>query len=372
MTTQQTEKHYEPTSDISAVSAANKVVRANTSGKIDGSFLNDFITLPAGENLTAGQAIALGVYQADGGVKYDNKQQGTWGNSSNPSFSFTVGNNPNRVIILYVYTDSSIGVVTYNGVTMTQVTSTTGTATVCKSFRLVAPTVGANTVQITAGTYGGYQIVSYYNADQTTGIDASFVVHADASPQSNNLTLLTAGDLTLTSSFTQGNASNPSNTQTGSVGNNAQGQSNFAMNSGNGIGNMITSDSGQSVNTLALTSGATYGGYGCVLIQIALKAATAVTYSAVLSSAKNSSTYTIPAVTNYRLNIIGFATNAASATQNCLIHCAGVMDGLSGLIPAANYYLSDTNGIVSLTAGTNSRKVGTAISTTQILLTHNF
>jgi hypothetical protein len=65
---------------------------------------------------------------------------------------------------------------------------------------------------------------------------------------------------------------------------------------------------------------------------------------------------------DYRLNFIGFATSSVSTGQNLTINTSSKYSS-TGLTPGA-YYLSDTPGEISTSAGTISRWVGEAISTT--------
>jgi len=65
--------------------------------------------------------------------------------------------------------------------------------------------------------------------------------------------------------------------------------------------------------------------------------------------------------------VFGFAIAAITASQTGYVQHFGIMSGFSSLSTGYRYYLSDT-GTVSTTAGTLSRVVGTAVSTTQISL----
>jgi len=72
--------------------------------------------------------------------------------------------------------------------------------------------------------------------------------------------------------------------------------------------------------------------------------------------------------TDFYNNFIGFADAAITAGNAGNILTVGIKSGLSGLTAGATYYLSDTAGAIGTSAGTNSRKVGLAISTTQLLI----
>lgn len=67
-------------------------------------------------------------------------------------------------------------------------------------------------------------------------------------------------------------------------------------------------------------------------------------------------------------NFIGF-TNTGGATSSILrVQTQGVVTGLSGLTAGAIYYLSNTVGAISTTAGTVTKKIGRALSATTLLI----
>ena len=69
-------------------------------------------------------------------------------------------------------------------------------------------------------------------------------------------------------------------------------------------------------------------------------------------------------------SFIGFASAAGVDGATVSIVIAGEVTGLSGLTAGALYYLSDTAGGISATAGTVTRKVGIATSATTLLITN--
>jgi hypothetical protein len=74
---------------------------------------------------------------------------------------------------------------------------------------------------------------------------------------------------------------------------------------------------------------------------------------------------------NYRFkNWIGFNSGACAAGAAPVVLIGGIADILTGLTQGT-YYLSDTNGSIGTAAGTNSKKVGLAISATQLLIKHD-
>jgi hypothetical protein len=70
-------------------------------------------------------------------------------------------------------------------------------------------------------------------------------------------------------------------------------------------------------------------------------------------------------------NFIGFASNAATKGSTVNVVTTGAVSGLSGLTIGKTYYLGNATGTISVTAGTNSRKVGVSVSTTQLVVKHD-
>lgn len=70
-------------------------------------------------------------------------------------------------------------------------------------------------------------------------------------------------------------------------------------------------------------------------------------------------------------NFIGFAPSTISSGSTGSVVTGGVVTGLSGLTPGVTYYLSDTAGAISSSAGSNSRKVGIALSATSLLIKYD-
>lgn len=66
----------------------------------------------------------------------------------------------------------------------------------------------------------------------------------------------------------------------------------------------------------------------------------------------------------------GFVKTTTALAGSVPVFIAGEATGLSGLTTGSPYYLSDTAGAVSTSAGTVTRKVGIALSTTSMLITN--
>lgn len=64
------------------------------------------------------------------------------------------------------------------------------------------------------------------------------------------------------------------------------------------------------------------------------------------------------------------ALNASGTPSEALVEFSGIVNGFTNLTPNEPYYLSDTEGLISLTPGTTNVRVGKAISATELLITH--
>lgn len=74
---------------------------------------------------------------------------------------------------------------------------------------------------------------------------------------------------------------------------------------------------------------------------------------------------------NFRANaFIGFAESAITAAASGSVFVGKVASFLSGLTSGALYYLSDSSGAISTSAGSQSRVAGRALSATELLITH--
>lgn len=69
-------------------------------------------------------------------------------------------------------------------------------------------------------------------------------------------------------------------------------------------------------------------------------------------------------------NFIGFVQNTVSAGGNAIVKTTGVDANQTGLTPGVTYYLADSSGAIGSSAGSVTRKIGLAISATQILIKH--
>lgn len=74
---------------------------------------------------------------------------------------------------------------------------------------------------------------------------------------------------------------------------------------------------------------------------------------------------------NFRANaFVGFVESAVTSGDPASVVNGLVIRFLSGLTPGSLYYLSDTTGQISTTAGSQNRLIGRALSATELLVTH--
>lgn len=352
-----TANKFEDESDVSTVAAANKLVRALASGLIDPSFLSPNLiqALTAGPALTAGQAVAISQYQSDGGVLTD-----TSGSASSNSFAISVGANTNRGLLVFIATGnnpSTVSLVTYNGIAMTRVGSEQSQAsgTCFDVYYLVAPATGSNTLAITvsAGTCN-VAYFSLYNVAQTQPEASSVaLVNNAAAPSTNTLNTIANGAVVFTASgFGSTTLSGTGSYITGPTPG----------------GTLKTYHSGQvfpaatTITSVLATGGSSSGGFAMISIAPitapALRVIPATSASSIVSQFQNG-----------YLTFIGFANSSVSGGAAVNVTVDGVVTGLT-LTPARQYYLNDSSGTIGLTAGSNSRKIGIALSATTLLLTN--
>lgn len=73
--------------------------------------------------------------------------------------------------------------------------------------------------------------------------------------------------------------------------------------------------------------------------------------------------------TNSRFNnFLGFASASVTAGNSVTVNMVGVDNNQTGLTVNDSYYLTNTNGVISTSAGTNSKKVGIAVTSTMIAI----
>jgi len=360
-----TSNKFEDEADTSATSSAGKLVRANGSGLIDTGFLpaaQTTISLSsyyALQNITAGQAVIASYYQSDGGITFDNHNVASSPGGANPTVSFTVGNNGNRILLVFIFSTNTVTGVTYNGAGMTQVEDNLN-GNHLYTYSLINPATGANNLVITSAGVLTIGIWSYYNVSQAGQPE----VHTKTG------TINTIANGALVVSACAASFSGPHMTTVTGAPNNffIADASSQALGIGDG-GILFYSPV---TNTASANSTGGGGTSNQCTNQISLAPATSPTMNGIdIASSANDPSYLTYTFTKFKSkSFIGFAPSSITKGVQGAVITNGIATGLSGLIVGEQYYLADTPGTIGASAGTNSRKVGIALSTTTLLITN--
>lgn len=312
----------------------------------------------ATESISAGDAVAAYYVQSDGGIVFDNK---TTNNTTMASgggtvtISFTVGSGSNRMLTCFVNVGASTGTVptptaTYNGSAMTaRDTQASASSDKLFSFTLASPSTGTNNLVLTFPASGQLNYVSTAIMSYS-GVSGVATAVGDTTYQ---VTYGTPGlgHLIVSAATLSGSASGNNN-------------SNFQDSGANTFARIYSGDSG-----VAFTSSSAvvsyFSGSSCVTT-IGLTCATAPTYGVVCKA--SAATPANGVNLNKYSTFIGIASTTASAASPVKVIVAGEATGLTGLSAPNLVYLSNTAGALSSSAGSNSKKVGIATSTTTLVL----
>lgn len=344
----------------------------------DGSALNIVGTqstsaiFTAGENITAGDALAGGWYQSDTGIQYDTAVSGSTVPTSGAfsTSSITVGSNSNRILVLSLKvnwtgssaSDLSAVAATFNSVSMSLLGSSTATSDSGNSVYtalmvLVAPSTGSYTVDISNITGAGadtnsvsYSVFSVYNCKQTSVPEDYAVGSAERSNAGVGSNLAITSTSTSEAALTVASGGDETLYHTAGIG----GDTGIMVPKGDYNMTKVVGNGGVAAGTL-----------------ITLAPYTAPTAAVIKAIATNPNITNNWATTTYRSKgFIGFALETFTAGNAGACVIGGQSTDQTSLTSFAQYYLSDTAGAVSTTAGTNTRKVGIATSTTDILITN--
>jgi hypothetical protein len=317
----------------------------------------------AAEAVAANAAVAAGYYQSDGGIMFDTTANGSVVTSGGVgTISFTVASNSNRLLLVFLSGSGNIsppGGLAYNGVSMTGLDSfsynASDTGAPGASAILVAPSTGTNNLTFSGSTTATYYyyIVSLYNCAQSGQPDNHGTVAGTGTSATQTLSIVpnNYGEVIVSASSTSA---------TGSI---------QWENTGSNTG-MHFGDSGK-IFPLESMSVSWTGSTGWTL-SIAVKPYTAASLGYVVNaSASNASTGYTDNYTGYRSSaFIGFVNASAIAGGSVTVALSGVLGSFSSLLAGAQYYLSNTGGAIATTAGSITRKLGIAISTTQLVVTN--
>ena len=311
----------------------------------------------AGENVTAGDALSIAPYFSDGGLQVDTTAygEGTTGTGgATHTVSITVADNTNRALVVFFGCDSGASAgtsaYTFNGVAMTKLTSETyNTTGLLESFILFAPAVGTYNFSIAiagTGAVENYAIIAYSLHNVTQSVDVS----SDMSVGTTALTLDTTPTVEHAQLLSVFHNSTSGVGATSSIVNAANNQVSRTANQG-----LLTGLSGYIYPKQQTTVSGTLSNANGAMASIALTPLTAPTYGVVKA---DGSAVANACNINLATNFIGFADTTVTAGNSVDVITNGVYSGLTSLSPYNTYYVSDTAGALSLSAGTISKVVG--------------
>jgi hypothetical protein len=323
----------------------------------------------AGETLSVNDPVVAHFGQSDGGILYDTKVSVASTISSaggTITLPITIASNSNRALVVFVKAIATGsgnvapaplfdgGAMTVGNSNLSDAYNGAGSG----SFYLLNP--GSGTKNITwalppsSGATIGYLITAYsfYNVYQS-GVDGT---QYGASPQSYTITNLAS--LVVSCAMNNGGAPTGGSNM----------QNNQQSGSAGGVG-FLSGDGGLVAPIQSNSYSATGAGQ---MYLISLRPVTTASLGYVKKTSASSTTNGNNA--NLYNSFMGFVSAIAGGgvfgTAVTVIH-DGIVTGLSGLIPFTTYYLSNTSGIISTTAGTNSKKIGVALTTTTLLIKHD-
>ena len=312
-----------------------------------------------GETISVGDAVCPQSYPA-ADVTYDNSADHRDNTASTTrTFSFTVGNNSNRImVIFFAITDNNttytVSNVTYNGDAVTSLGSVgDGVGGRCYRMYLVAPDVGTANVSYDVNSAAGVgvsaAVYSFYNAVQTAPADEILADYVTGSGNTGAFTPSLNGSMAL------------------------------ACICGGGLTSI---DSGLPATNQETNTGLG-AGHTAALYPIVEQTAVAYTYSGsstiarfILSIQPHQTSATVrvyktkATILNRTKPFFGFAAEAGTVGQSKAVVLSGIASGLTSIGIGSQYYLSDTAGALSTSAGTNTRKAAVGVSTTEVLITN--
>lgn len=327
--------------------------------------------LVAGQNISVGQTVYPGPYQATP-ITFDNQVSGSAvGSTSSPitvTQSFTMGSGANRILLLCLETlnsngtnsDAVISNVQYAGDAMTLLAGPGPSSG--QIWYLVNPQSGTHNITFTStpsngGPYGfisAYTAKSYYNVSGS--VPTCVTTTSGTASVTTTETCVIAQFCTSINSGASPTASSNSLTQNLSTNTVAWG--------GGGFLTIITGNSVQ-VNTATTYSIVTTHSFTIDKIFSVVLAPEVVPIDgeALLTSTQN-----FPTSPDAYKKFIGFATNTVTTGQIVNVQFGGVVSGLTSLTIDAIYYLGDTPGSISTSPGTNTKFAGIALSATTLLI----
>ena len=367
-----------------AVGTAGQILTSNGSGMLPtfqpASTGSVTITIPAGENITAGQAVYLGGYTS-ASVTYDNNYRNdtvVYSSSTvNISHPFVVTANAYGALILEIsvmrgqngtenpptISNPSYGT---SGMTLLGSITDANTTVTSKLYGLTNNSLsGSNNITFSVARDNSssnankvfWRVFSYLNVGTMTSTsvvgDTSITISAPSAGDvvlgftdngnvsastiltSSNLTQYPQFDISSIDGIITGAAYSGATTQTTSPGN-------------------VTVSASYNFGNLAATS---------TFYAVCLQPSTPVS----LGFARLASSANALAPSGYE-KFIGIATTSAPAGSTLTIQTNGLVTGLSSMSAGSIYYLNDISGTIGTTVGTNIKRIGIAISASSLLL----
>jgi len=324
----------------------------------------------AGESLSAGDAVSL----VDTVVGVDNYTTLKGLGSSNSS-SFTVGTKGDRVLLVAVSIADSetISSVTYDGDALTFLDNRDSGGVEVALYILVAPSSGSNTLSVTFGGTDLYTIGvwSGFGFEQTASVTVNKATGTGSSASDVN-TIEDAGDYLVSFAFADDIATGSETPTTFSAGDNLR------LRSQNTIIATGTDDEEYTMAVLD-SNGAIFDAAENVTTSVTADNSPPYVFFTVILSREDaltpasieSNTKILKSTTVTQDNFLGFTDEAIADTEEGEVTVIGVKDGFTGLYTGKKYYISDTAGQIDVNPGSVVKKIGLALSTTELLITRD-
>lgn len=276
------------------------------------------------------------------------------GGTTSVTVSHTISGS-NRVLVVQVWNGNNGGITsaTFNGSAMTLVDSFTDASNDSMyQYDVVAPATGAHNIVITRTTTTGTLVVTAasYNGVAQTGTIDSFSHNSGSSITSLTCTDTVVGTNTwsVMAAFSNGSnitaGTNSSLIGTAVVGVNAQ------YDSSNVEPTVSAGSFGMTVTSVSAVM-------DCAMLTLSPLGTTGVRKADAGVSARAN-------------GFIGFANATTSVGSSVEVNTAGSISLFTGLTAGAQYYLSNTAGALSSSAGTVTRKIGIGTAATDLLITN--
>lgn len=309
----------------------------------------------AGENLSAHDAVYIAPSSTASNIAFDAATGGSALGAASLTYTHTCTGS-NRILFVSAFsnlnTGNAVSGVTYAAVAMTKIGASISPNNQEGSlWYLVAPATGANSVVVTQGNAGGSirsNSSSYTGARQPGGQPDNSTTNTN-SGTSITATLSTIFDNCWTIMLAEADGASLT-AGTGSTSRNIQG----------GVYGIFDSNGAKTpAGSTSMTVTASSGNNG--VIMASFRPVPTEPVKAYQTSAGN---------TRFSDAFLGLTNNAATIETTANVVISGLVSGFSGLTIGTKYYLSDTKGAISSSAGTITRKVAMAASETEILITN--